>query len=81
MNLKERSIAIELLRCAADLAERDMGAVVCAARELDLEISSMPFIIALRAWNQAVLDEGDLWVDDTTALLEAAQRLEEGSWP
>lgn len=81
---EQRELAVELLRCAADLVQTQRGAFVAAEQNLDLDISEVSSI-AHQAWclvtferrgaTGATVDDYDEWTH--TQMLEAAQRLEE----
>lgn len=77
---EQREQVVELLRCAADVGQRNEGPVLCAALNLGLPLGGATVDIALRAWSDVL---GDAIEDDgaIAAVLEAAQRVEEGSWP
>ena len=77
MTPDEREQVVELLRCAADLGNRNEGLVLSAAVRLGKRLDGPEVEIARRTWN-AVFVPG---MDDEEAILEAAARVEEGSWP
>ncbi len=95
MTKKQRAQVVELLRCAADLAvcgERD-SALGFAAKRLDMQ--TIPFLVSKHCdghWSQLIRSHGPIRdsIDHKWqicgdgyefCLLEAAQRVEEGSWP
>lgn len=79
MTKREREQVVELLRCAADLAQRNEGCVLAASDRLYATTDSKLVDIGLDAWSDAY-PEDDWFQRDLYALLEAAARVEEGSW-
>lgn len=73
MTKRERAQVVELLRCAADNEDslRDIEADCDCPRRLTME--------ALRAWDVAYRDVNP--GEYRRSCLEAAQRVEEGTWP
>jgi hypothetical protein len=68
---KQRAEVVELLRCAFD-----QGSLFAACVELDrLDLENEAH---LAAWNVIAGNRTVVWLD---AYLEAAARVEEGSWP
>lgn len=92
MTKKQRAQVVELLRCAADIAvcgERDCALAFAAGR---LDMRMMPFLVPHLKdghWSN-LIDHGPVrnhfdWLvcgdGYEFCLLEAAQRVEEGTWP
>lgn len=77
MTDEKREQVVELLRVAADLGEQNRGLLLTAANVLGHDLEGSMVDTARRAWN-AVWRTG---MSDEDALLEAAQRVEEGTWP
>lgn len=76
MTDEEREQVVELLRCAADRGFQSRGLLLTAAAAIDDQMDDTVIETCRRAWN-AAWEEG---MSDEEALLEAAQRVEEGSW-
>src|SRR5262249_29802188 len=79
MRPEERDQVVELLRCAADLGIQDRGLLVAATTVLDIAWDGPEVEYARRAWRDAYASNED--ASDGESLLEAAARVEEGSWP
>ena len=75
MTKRERAQVVELLRCAADLAASEQ--YIDDAFDL---YSGAAYGLAVSAWVH-VICEGERGAGFGCALLEAAARVEEGSWP
>lgn len=85
MTRKERAQVVELLRCAADLG---ISGVSCPLTEASHRLAGLSITDDADDVVRAVIDElsdpwwsGDTWEDYATHCLEAAARVEEGSWP
>jgi hypothetical protein len=85
MTKREREQVVELLRCAADIIARggwDEGGVLSlAATAADSPFFKFAYDAERRVWSDMLLcgvPEGALRL---RSLLEAAARVEEGSWP
>ena len=84
LSKKQRAQVVELLRCAADLHTIGLGGVGMATSWLYGDAHPEPpcWFQCVLAWNDAV-NTFTSWGGTTYAdvCLEAAQRVEEGSWP
>ena len=83
LSARQRAQVVELLRCAADgLSATSTGAWTDACDGLDIGIKIQMFAISafvvVAGWGQFSSAE---WEDGRAAYLEAALRVEEGSWP
>ena len=80
MTRAERAAVVELLRCAADLWNVNGNGIGVAS--VFLESGNMRWCCAVEAWD-ATAGNGEGLAGWTYAdvCLEAAQRVEEGSWP
>ena len=77
---KEREQVVELLRCAADMVQREHLPFGTACNDLDLS----PGCVVIETARDAAIGalnacEGPDWV--TCGYLEAALRVEAGEWP
>lgn len=84
LTAKQREEVVELLRCAADLANMDEGVLITAASRLGISLSSRVFVCACMAWDEVLWAEqrGDIKpISNRDLCLEAAARVEERSWP
>jgi hypothetical protein len=82
---KEREQVVDLLRCAADEWFTVGGGIATAARDIGV-FNTQTRLVAVAAWERAA-DVICFWNRDLSGFsyghvcLEAAARVEEGSWP
>lgn len=79
MTKKEREQVVELLRCAADMADIAMIPITRASGALGHDDNSDVWWLARNA--RIAVDGESLWPEQRTSLLEAALRVEQGEWP
>jgi hypothetical protein len=96
MTKKQRAQVVELLRCAADLAANGDRASALGTAAFHLGVITLPFLESHFGrdchWVMMLRGRGPVWDSADRkwqicgpgyefCLLEAAQRVEEGSWP
>lgn len=84
MTRRERAQVVELLRCAADDVALSGGLALMVIYAMD-DASTDSYLLDALAW-AAMTDANDGWSigcspDPVATMLEAAQRVEEGTWP
>ncbi len=79
MTKRDRAQVVELLRCAADSYDVSMIPLTRAARNLGLADNGDLWWTARNA--RIAVEDGALWPDQRTSLLEAALRIERGWTP